>query len=89
MKRIALIGDSSDHGGVLVSTNQTGSLKVNDIAVAVAGATHSCPIPGHGATLMTAVTIRTYHEGKLILTESAMAECGALLVPQDRGVYVE
>ena len=36
-RRIALLGDSSNHGGTVVSHNQDGRFKVNGIEVAVEG----------------------------------------------------
>jgi len=88
-KKIALLGDSSTHGGTVVTTNQDGTLDVGGVAVAVNGAMHYCPITGHGTTPLTAVTVKSYHNGKLILTTGAIAGCGATLVPPDRQVEVE
>ena len=88
-KRIALLGDQSNHGGTVIISNQDGTFLVGGIVVSVEGASHSCPIPGHGVTPITAVTTKTYHNGKLILTENAVAGCGALIQPVDRNVYVE
>lgn len=116
-KKIACLGDSSNHGGAVVTTNSDNTLfigivleigsagaygrgkygeglygvgggVVGDIA-AVDGAQHSCPIFGHGVTPITAITTKTYHNGKLILTEGAIAGCGAVLTPPDRKVYAE
>jgi len=91
-KKIALKGDPSSHGGSIVSTNQDGTFDVGGVDVAVDGAMHSCPIvgpPAHGVTPITAVTTKSYHNGKLIVTENAVAGCGAAIQPPDRGVTVE
>lgn len=88
-KKIALKNDSSDHGGTVITSNQDGTLKVGGGEVAVEGAQHSCPIVGHGTTSITAITTKSYHNGKLILTEEAVAGCGAKLSPPDRKVTVE
>lgn len=88
-KKVALVGDGSDHGGSLISSGQDGSLKVGGVAAAVEGAQHSCPVKGHGVTSVIAVTTKSYHNGKLILTEEATAGCGAKLSPVDRSVYIE
>jgi len=87
--KIALLGDLSDHGGSIITTNQDGKFLVAGIAVAVAGALHSCPIEGHGITSISATTSKSFCNGKLILTEGAVAGCMAILQPVDRGVYVE
>jgi uncharacterized Zn-binding protein involved in type VI secretion len=87
--KIALLGDPSSHGGVIITTNQDGTFKTAGIAVAVDGALHSCPIAGHGVTPIRAVTTKSFHNGKLIVTENAIAGCGALIQPADRKVEVE
>jgi len=88
-KRIALIGDPSNHGGSLISTNQDGRFNVGGTLVCANGCLHSCPIGGHGVTAVSAVTTKSYVNGKLIVTEQAVAGCGAVITPPDRGVYVE
>jgi len=87
-KKIAVVGDSSDHGGSIISSGG-GTLIVNGEIVAVNGALHSCPRDGHGTTPITAITTRSKNNGKLILTEEAVAGCGAKITPLDRDVLVE
>ena len=86
---IALLGDSSSHGGVITTSNQDGTLKVGGVEVAVDGAKHTCPISGHGTTAITAVTIKSFHNLKLIITFGAVAGCGAVISSPDRAVNVE
>lgn len=86
-KKIALLGDSSSHGGSITSSNQDGTLKVGGTEVAVNGATLLCPT--HGPQSITAITTKSFHNSKLILTENAVANCGALIISPDRNVYVE
>jgi len=88
-RQIAVVGDRSSHGGVIISSNQDGTLKAFGELVAVEDALHSCPIEGHGVTPISAVIVSTFHNGKLILTRGAMAGCGALIDPPNRSVYVE
>jgi uncharacterized Zn-binding protein involved in type VI secretion len=89
MKNIALLGDSSDHGGSLVSTNTDNTFDVGGIQVCANGCDHSCPIPGHGTTQVSAVTVKSYINGKLIITTNAVAGCGATITPPNRNVFVE
>jgi uncharacterized Zn-binding protein involved in type VI secretion len=89
MKKIALLGDSSSHGGLLISSNQDGSFTVDGIPVCAHGCSHSCPLPEHGVTSVAAVTIKSKINGKLIVTEGAVAGCGAVITPPGRDVYVE
>ena len=88
--KIACIGDPSNHGGVLTTTEQRKDIyKVQGTPVSLNGALHACPIPTHGITPVTACISKTKKDGKLILTENAVAGCGALLTPPDRKCYVE
>ncbi|MDD5220119.1 MAG: PAAR domain-containing protein [Candidatus Bipolaricaulis sp.] len=88
-KKIACVGDSSDHGGTIITSNQDGSRTSAGDEIAVENALHDCPIIGHGVTPITAVTTKSYHNNKLILTEDATAGCGAKITPPDRKEYVE
>ena len=89
MRITAVLGDNSDHGGVLVTTNQDNRLTLAGIPVCANGCMHSCPIYGHGTTPVTAVTIKSKVNGKLIITQGATAGCGATIIPPDRLSYVE
>jgi len=94
MKKVACLGDQSTHGGSLITSNQSGKFTTKGVPVCANGAMHYCPMyygPGapHGTTPVTAITIRSYVEGKLILTEGAIAGCGAIIMPTDRQHYVE
>lgn len=90
-KRVVCVGDKSSHGGTVITANTDGMLNIHGVLVAVQGALHSCPIIGHGITPIVAVTTKSLHNGKLILTQgcAAQAPCGALIQPTDRKVYVE
>lgn len=88
-KLIACLGDPSNHGGTLITTNQDDKFKVKGINVCANGCLHSCPIPGHGITSVSAVTVKSYVNGKLIVTYGAVAGCGAIITPPDRDCYVE
>lgn len=88
-RRIACLGDSSNHGGSIITTNTDGTVRASGTAVAVHGALHSCPIPNHGVTLISSIIIKTYANSKLVLTKDALAGCGAKITPQNRQVYVE
>jgi uncharacterized Zn-binding protein involved in type VI secretion len=86
-RRVACVGDTSTHGGSIITSNQDGTLKVNGLIVAVDGAQFSCPIDGHGVTSITSIIQKTRQNGKLIVTEGAFSGCGALIKPPDRKVY--
>lgn len=78
MRLLALLGTGSSHGGSIVMTPEQFT-KVEGKPVAVEGALHSCPIDGHGITNVTPIVFRQKINGKYVLTEGAMAGCGAIL----------
>lgn len=92
-KLVACIGDKSSHGGTITTHNQDGTLTAMDELVAVDQAHHVCPIEGHndplGYTLITPITIKSFHNEKLILTEKAVSGCGARIAPMNRRTFVE
>lgn len=89
MKLIACLGDPSNHGGTLISTNQDNRLTTAGIPVCANGCMHSCPITGHGVTAVSAATVKSYVNGKLIITYGAVAGCGAVITPPNRRTYAE
>jgi len=89
MTQVARLGDTSDHGGTIISTNQDDTVRANGIPIAVDGAIHSCPITGHGDTPITPITVKTYINGKLVVTIGAQAGCGAKINVGSPNVIVE
>jgi uncharacterized Zn-binding protein involved in type VI secretion len=89
MSKIARLGDSSSHGGTIISTNQDNTVTANSIPIAVAGAMHSCPITGHGTTSITPITVKTYINNKLVLTIGAVAGCGAVINTGSPNIFAE
>lgn len=74
---IARIGDTSSHGGTIVSTPQ-GYVTDEGVLVAVTGAIHSCPITGHGETPVLGTGLPTI-TGQNIVKTNDEAACGALI----------
>ena len=88
-KPICCIGDQSNHGGTVISSGTDGTVAAGGSEVCAQGAQHSCPIPFHGVTPITPITTKTFVNGKLVITQGAVAGCGAVIAPPDRAVYVE
>ena len=90
-KLVAVIGDTSTHGGSIITSGQDGFFLIGGLQVAVEGptsldgATLSCPL--HGNTIISSVIHKTYYNGKLLITTDAVAGCGAKIVATNRGVY--
>ncbi len=77
MPAIARLGDTSNHGGTII-TASSNNLKANGIAVAVDQDLHSCPIPSHGITPITG-TSTVMSGGKKVLRVGDLAGCGAAI----------
>lgn len=77
MPAVARLGDTSDHGGVIISASS--NVKANGIEVARQGDQHSCPIKGHGITPLTASVTDVKVNGRLVITIGSQAGCGAVI----------
>ena len=79
MALIARIGDSSTHGGTIISccaiTRVEGKLvaRVTDL--------HSCPIPGHGITPIVDGSGNYKTEGHITAVYGSSTGCGAIITP--------
>ena len=85
--------------GQIVDSGQDGTVVVSGGEVTVAGGLFQCNQNGHGTTQMVhgqllhgispiiSVITRSYVNGKLIVTEGAVAGCGAVMLPPSRGVF--
>jgi len=76
MPAVARKGDPSDHGGYIISVTTT-KTKVNDILVARVGDSHSCPIPGHGITIINTGSSHYICEGAVVAVVGSVCGCGA------------
>lgn len=75
MPAVARIGDSSDHGGVIISGSST--VFADGIGVCRLGDQHSCPIPGHGITNMVSSSTNVFADNKGVCRVGDVAGCGA------------
>lgn len=77
MSQVARLGDSSSHGGTII----TGASKtfVNGIPVARVGDLHSCPIVGHGVTPITTGSGSVEAEGAAVARIGDSCGCGAVI----------
>jgi uncharacterized Zn-binding protein involved in type VI secretion len=77
MPAIARLGDTSNHGGTIITA--TSRFNVNGIVAAVNGDLHSCPIPGHGITpLSSSLTLKS--NGQPVIQIGDLAGCGAAII---------
>lgn len=74
---IARLGDSSDHGGVIISS---GSTSVEGALVARVGDMHSCPIPDHGVTAILNGSPNFTEGGQNVARSGSVCGCGAVII---------
>lgn len=97
MRKVACLGDVSSHGGVLVSSSQDDLATLKGIPITVDTCLHSCPqfydppfnTSPHGVTPVIGPVVKTSINGLQIVTEGAVAGCGAIIIAPDRQMYVE
>lgn len=88
-KFAAVIGDPASHPGRLITSNQDGKAVLKGIAICVDQCLFQCDIPLHGTTPVTAITIESKINGKLVVGYGAQAQCGAVMMPPNRRLTVE
>ena len=78
MHNVIRLGDSTSHGGKVISTRAT-NFKVGGIPVACVGDACSCPIPGHSNCTIASGSSRHRIKGVSIAFEDDVTSCGATL----------
>jgi len=78
MAKVARKGDTTDHGGTIITG--ASSVFVNGKPVARVGDVHSCPIEGHGTTLITSGSGTVLAEGAGVARAGDVCGCGAVIV---------
>lgn len=78
MRPLIRIGDTTDHGGVVVSG--AGSDIVEGKPVARVGDTVTCPIKGHGPTVIVSGDSSLIVEGQPVARQGDKCACGATLI---------
>lgn len=74
---ICRLGDSSNHGGVIISASS--DMLVDGIPVARLGDWHSCPIPGHGITPIISASVTVDNDNMGLARIGSTTGCGAVL----------
>lgn len=75
MAAVARLGDSSTHGGTIISASP--NVRANNKGVARQGDILQCP--SHGPRPLNAITTKTRANGLLVITVGASATCGAVI----------
>lgn len=86
MSKLIRLGDSSDHGGTMVTAS--GKFKSGGVQACLDGDLHQCGNSDHGTTPVTS-TATAKSDGKGILRGGDRAGCGALLSSSSKNVTVK
>ena len=77
MPAVARLGDTSSHGGTIISS--ASKTRVNGILVARVGDSHSCPLPGHGVTPILTGSSNFKCESSATAVVGSVCGCGAVI----------
>ena len=86
MSQVVRLGDSSSHGGTVITASSR--VRVGGVLVARAGDLHSCPVPGHGITAITTGAARCNVEGSSVARDGDVVGCGAVLLASQARMIV-
>lgn len=78
MPLIVRLGDTSSHGGTVISS--ASKWRAEGALIARKGDMHSCPIPGHGVTPIVSGSGKYQCEGQPIARDGDTCGCGAVLI---------
>lgn len=77
-KNVVRLGDPTTHGGMVISASST--TIVEGIAVALVGDLVSCPKKYHGVNMIIEGAETCYSDGKPIVIDSALCQCGCKVI---------
>jgi uncharacterized Zn-binding protein involved in type VI secretion len=78
MRKVIRLGDTTSHGGKVVSTRAT-NFKVGGIPVACVGDSCTCPVRGHNGCTIASGSARHRIKGVSIAFDDDVTSCGATL----------
>ena len=79
MAKVARLGDSSDHGGTIISVTTMVTTAEGKLVARVTDL-HSCPIPLHGITPILTGSGNYLTEGKITAVDGSVCGCGATII---------
>ena len=79
MRKLIRLGDTTSHGGKVISTRAT-HFNVGGIPVACVGDHCTCPISGHNGCTIVTGSPRHHINGVSVAFEDDVTSCGAKLV---------
>ena len=86
MANVSRLGDSTDHGGVVITASST--VFVDGIGVCRETDLHNCPIPGHGINPFTSSSTRKANGLRIVRTGIDPSVCGGKVVAGSPDVHI-
>jgi uncharacterized Zn-binding protein involved in type VI secretion len=87
MPAFIVIGDQTDHGGVVIEA--TGVTETHGRRIARVGDRVQCPKKGHGTTVIVSGDYTMYIDGKPVAYHGCKTSCGATLIASQAVTTVE
>lgn len=75
---VGILGSVSSHGGIIVTGNPL--FLANGSPIAIVGAIHTCPIPGHGVNIIVTGSSMVRAAGSPVATLGSICSCGAVII---------
>lgn len=77
---VARLGDTSSHGGIIISSGTFYRDSADGKLVSRRGDLHSCPLPRHGITPIITASSKVRSQGKAVAAITSRCGCGATIV---------
>ncbi|OAT76784.1 hypothetical protein A9B99_22630 [Mangrovibacter phragmitis] len=78
MAALVCLGDSTTHGGKVISASST--MYINGVQVALVGDLVSCPMPFHGTNRIIEGNPGVTEEGIPVAVDGCLCECGCRVI---------
>lgn len=86
-RNVVRLGDPTTHGGNVISASST--TMVDGKPVALIGDLVSCPKKGHGVNKIIEAAKSSFSDGKAIVMDQCLCECGCKVLSTIRTAEIE
>lgn len=86
-KNVVRLGDPTTHGGSVISVSST--MIAEGKPVALVGDLVSCPKKGHGVNKIIEGSQTCFSDGKLVVIDQCLCECGCKVLSTINSVVME
>jgi uncharacterized Zn-binding protein involved in type VI secretion len=86
-RKVALLGDTTSHGGTINVSNQDGTVKAEGKEVLVKGASFYCPVDDRIAYIVSNLDDDLKVNGKEVVLDGSVADCGATVIASSEKTF--